>query len=183
MSNSTDADLQPHFALSGPRVPTELQDSSNDSNKFIEPAACATAAIDGYDGISWDRIPKFKLPAQPSQRRAWIWKEGYEIEEVKTGNRHWLCKKCHAARKQKAHVWKVSGGTGIPIKHMKEVHQLTEDGPVTKKRSFLDAFKQPDGTLTARDRDIVHQLITVFSPERFKTKLTRWIVHDNIAFN
>ena len=71
----------------------------------------------------------------------------------------------------------------MPLKHMKEVHKLTEDRPLTKKRSYLNAFKQSDGSLTTRDRDIVYQLITVFDPKRFKTKLTRWIVHDNIAFN
>jgi hypothetical protein len=161
-------------------VPTEFEDISDANSKMDR---LDTAAIKGYEDIIWKYIPKFQLPTQPSQHRSWIWTEGYEIEETKTGDKYWLCKKCHIARKHQSHMWKVSGGTSRPLKHMKQVHQLTEDGPATKKRTFFEAFKQADGSLTSRDRDIVHRLITAFNPERFKTKLTRWIVHDNIAFN
>jgi hypothetical protein len=161
----------------------EHQDVSDFDSKNGEPETSSKAAVDGYQDIDWSRIPKFQLPSRSSNHRAWIWTQGYDIEETKTGERHWLCKKCHSTRRHKSHLWKVSGGTRIPLKHMKEVHELTEDGPAAKKRSFFDAFKQPDGSLTTRDRDIVHQLITGFDPKRFKTKLTRWIVHDNIAFN
>ena len=80
-------------------------------------------------------------------------------------------------------MWRATGGTSVSLKHMREVHQIAEGGPIIKKRSFIDAFKQSDGSLTPRDRDIVHKLTTAFNPKRFKTKLTRWIVHDNIAFN
>lgn len=161
----------------------EHRDASDFDTKNGEPDTSSTAASDGYQDIDWSRIPKFQLPSRLSHHRAWIWTQGYDIEETKTGERHWLCKLCHIAKRQTSHLWKISGGTALPLKHLKELHQLTENGPVTKKRSFFDAFKQPDGSLTTRDRDIVHQLITGFNPERFKTMLTRWIVHDNIAFN
>jgi hypothetical protein len=164
-------------------MPMEHRDVSDFDTKNGEPATSFTAASDGYQDIDWSRIPKFQLPSRPSHHRAWIWTQGYDIEETKTGERHWLCKMCHIAKRQTSHLWKISGGTALPLKHLKEVHQLTENGPVVKKRSFFDAFKQPDGSLTTRDRDIVHRLITGFNPERFKTMLTRWIVHDNIAFN
>ena len=184
--NSIDPALQLPFlstTLTSPRVPTELQNASHFSSRNGEPDTSITVAIDGYQDIDWSSIPKFQFPSRPSHRRAWIWTQGYDIEETKSGERHWLCRKCHLAKQHKSHIWKMSGGTGMPLKHIKEIHQLTEDGPVTKTRSFVDAFKQPDGSLTTRDRNIVHQLITAFNPKRFKTKLTRWIVHDNIAFN
>jgi hypothetical protein len=149
----------------------------------IPDAPIATPAIDDYENIDWDRIPKFQLPTHPSRHRAWIWTQGYDVEETRTGDRYWLCRKCHVARNRKGNMWKANGGTSMPLKHMKEVHQITENGPVTKKRTLADAFKQPDGSLTSRDRDIVHRLMTAFNPKRFKTKLTRWIVHDNVAFN
>jgi hypothetical protein len=139
--------------------------------------------IEGYKDIIWKNIPKFQIPLEPSHRRSWIWTQGYEVEETKTGDKYWLCKKCHTAKKYQSHMWKVTGGTGRPLGHMKDVHQLTGDGPLTKKRTFFDAFKQSDGSFTSRDRDIVHRLITSFNADRFKCKLTRWIVQDNVAFN
>src|SRR6267142_4510766 len=169
--------------LSNTTVPTELQNAPDFNSENVEPDPSSTTSNDGYEGINWDCISKFQLPTRPSRRRAWIWTEGYDIKETKTGDRYWLCKRCHVAAKQKSHLWKETGGTSIALKHMKETHQLAEDGPVQKKRPFADAFKQPDGSLTSRDRDIVHRLMTAFNPKRFKTKLTRWIVHDNIAFN
>src|SRR6266850_4429423 len=95
---------------------------------------------DEYQGIDWNRIPTFHLPSQPVQRRAWIWIQGYDIEETKSGERYFLCKKCHTEKRHKNHMWKVSGGTALPLKHLKEVHCLTEKGPVAEKRSFFDAF-------------------------------------------
>jgi hypothetical protein len=149
-----------------------------------EPEASASIHSD-YEGIRWASLPKYQLPANPRKNRAWIWGEGYCIEETKTGDLFWLCKICHTARRYKSHIWKASGGTSLPLKHMKDVHKLTERGPVpdSKKRSFFDAFKQSDGSINARDRDIVHGIITSFRPDRFKTRIIRWIVHENIAFN
>jgi hypothetical protein len=161
----------------------EHQDASAFDSKDGEPDTSCIAISDEYQDLDWSRIPKYQIPSRLPRHHAWIWSQGYDIEETKTGERHWLCKICHIAKRQTSHMWKSNGGTGLPLKHMNEAHQLTENGPVTKKRSFFDAFKQPDGSLTTRDRDIVHRLITGFNPERFKAKLTRWIVHDNIAFN
>jgi hypothetical protein len=158
-------------------------DASDFSSKDGEPDTSCTAINDNYQGLGWSRNPKHQLPCRLSHHCAWIWSQGYDVEETKTGERYWLCKLCHTAKRQTSHIWKISGGTGLPLKHMKEAHGLTEEGPATKKRSFFDAFKQPDGSPTARDRYMVHQLISSFKPQRFKTKLTRWIVHDNIAFN
>jgi hypothetical protein len=155
--------------------------ASDRSSQNGEPDT-STPAPDEYQDIDWNRIPKFHMPSQRSQRRAWIWTQGYDIEETQTSERYFLCKKCHTEKRLKKHMWKISGGTGVPLKHLKEVHCLTEKGPVAKKGGLVDAFRQSDGSLTPRDRDIVHQLVTGFNPKRFKVKLTRWIVQDNIAF-
>lgn len=156
--------FHPPTAPSNTRVLTEFQNASDFNGKNSEPDPSNIASNDGYKGINWDCISKFQLPTRPSRRRAWVWTQGYDIEETKTGDRYWLCKTCHIAGKQKNHLWKETGGTTIALKHLKETHQLTEGGPVTKKRPFLDAFKQPDGSLTPRDRDIVHRLMTAFNP-------------------
>jgi len=155
------------------------RDGQNSQNNEPDPTP---PTDDQYQNIDWNRTPNFHMPSQPSHRHAWIWTQGYDIEETKTSERYFLCKKCHVERRYKKHMWKVSGGTAIPLKHLKEVHNLTEKGPVAKKSTIFDAFKEPDGSLAPRDRDIVHQLVTGFNTKRFKTMLTRWIVHENIAF-
>jgi hypothetical protein len=180
-----------------PALPSSNQDvpansTSNTANLSLtkppndnsNPNKADNTTIEGsYDSIIWDNIPKFQLPSQPSHRRSWIWTQGYEVEEIKTGDRYWLCKTCHRAKKHQSHIWKASGGTGRLLEHMRKDHQLSEAGPLAKKRKFLDTFQEPDGTLTKQNRDIMHRLITTYNPDRVKTKLTRWIVHDNIAFN
>jgi hypothetical protein len=163
--------------------PTEFPPTSDARSVIVAPDTSVVTKIENYGDINWDNLSKFQLPTHPARHRAWIWTQGYDVEETKTGDRYWLCRKCHIAGKQKGHMWKVTGGTSVPLKHMKDVHCVTENGPVTKKRSFVDAFKQSDGSLTSRDREIVHRLMTTFNPKRFRTKLIRWIVHDNIAFN
>jgi hypothetical protein len=86
--------------------------------------------------------------------------------ETKTGESHWFCKTSHFAKR---HTSEIIIGTGLSLKDMKEVHQLTE--------------KQSCSSLTTRNRDIVHGLITGFNLQKFKTMLHGWISHDNIAFN
>lgn len=110
----------------------------------------------------------------PQASQPWVWTKGYDIENAKAPKpvkifflQTVLCGK--------------TVGTAIPLKHLKEVHGITEKGPVTKKRTIFDTFKQPDSSLAPRDRDLCHQLVTGFNPKQFKEKFTQWILRRNIG--
>ena len=138
------------------------------------------------DDIDWDRLPGFQLP-QPTKhgRRGWVWKHGHEIEETETGKKYWLCKLCHTAVEQDTsmrHLYAASGGTTKPIAHLQKMHGITSTN-TQKRPQVFEAIGEDDTLSPAVKQKVYNHLAQSFQPGAFKTKLTRWIVHENIAFN
>ncbi|EDU47309.1 predicted protein [Pyrenophora tritici-repentis Pt-1C-BFP] len=64
---------------------------------------------DNFDGINWDRLPRFMKPLTTGRRvKSWIFQHGYRVVELYDQNRVWfVCKYCH--------IHKVidTGGSGV----------------------------------------------------------------------
>ncbi|KAG9378481.1 hypothetical protein A1F94_011597 [Pyrenophora tritici-repentis] len=52
---------------------------------------------DNFDGINWDRLPRFMKPLTTGRRvKSWIFQHGYRVVELYDQNRVWfVCKYCH----------------------------------------------------------------------------------------
>ncbi|KAI1506889.1 hypothetical protein Ptr86124_014175 [Pyrenophora tritici-repentis] len=80
---------------------------------------------DNFDGINWDRLPRFMKPLTTGRRvKSWIFQHGYRVVELYDQNRVWfVCKYCH--------IHKVidTGGSGVFAEMS------------TSKSSWLDSYR------------------------------------------
>ena len=178
MSDISDIDAQSSISSS-----TKQLESTIDSNATIHSSKSSSGSSSIKD-IDWDQLPGFQLPHHSKyQRRGWVWKHAYEIEEMATKKRFWLCKLCHKQQdKDTHHLYAANGGTSKPTAHMQKVHNITKDD--TQKQPWIfEAICNDDTIPSSAKRNAINYLIQSFQPATFKTKLIRWIVHNNIAFD
>ena len=182
MSDTLDIDF-----LSSTLSLTSLEQGSGQSTVSASSLPKSTEGdLASKKGIDWDRLPGFQLPHHTKRRRrGWVWKHGHEIEETETGKKFWLCKLCHAAEDQDAgtrHLYAANGGTSNPMAHLQKTHGIAASD-VQKRPEIFEAICEDETISSSAKRNIVNHLIQSFQPEAFKTKLIRWIVHDNVAFD
>jgi hypothetical protein len=101
-------------------------------------------------------------------KTSWIWKEGFKLLDLSSEalKKSWMCRRCY---KQGTTVMYASNSTSHPSNHLKDVHGLTEDGPIS-----IDA--SDSGGLRLRSQ-------SSFNFEHFKELLIQWIVIMHISFS
>ncbi|KAF7574516.1 Dimer-Tnp-hAT domain containing protein [Pyrenophora tritici-repentis] len=91
---------------------------------------------DNFDGINWDRLPRFMKPLTTGRRvKSWIFQHGYRVVELYDQNRVWfVCKYCHIHKvidTGGSGVFDVSKATSSAAAHLglqKRGHGFTKDG-------------------------------------------------------
>lgn len=139
------------------------------------------ALLEGYKNIDWSKIPGFQVPSHSKKdRRSWIWKHGWEIEETSSSAKYWLCEPCFKLKADTVKIKKyLSTSTHNPIKHLRTIHQITEEKDERPGQiNPIDWIQNQ----TPQDQNLINHLIASLKPEQFKVSLMKWIVHDNIAF-
>ena len=68
------------------------------------------------------------------------------------------------------------------MSHLKKIHDISEN-ETRKQPHIFEAISGDDTISPSVKRNMVNHFIWSFRPEDFKTKLIRWIVHDNVALD
>ncbi|KAF2475602.1 uncharacterized protein BDR25DRAFT_382694 [Lindgomyces ingoldianus] len=75
-------------------TPTDLNPS--DTSREVTVDTSSSVDYTGYEGINWSRLPGYHIRKHRRRpRTGWVWDYGYDIEKDGSGDRFWLCKKCH----------------------------------------------------------------------------------------
>ena len=176
-------------ACSDINEPSELQRTSTTNS--VEPLEtdetanettpnCNNTSEDEYQGFPWDQYPAFaKADHNKRERVSWVWREGYRVQEIKTGNVYWFCRECMRQKVARPMRYLHTGGTANPTRHLKNVHYISKEGPVHKKRHIEDAFqRQGESAMQA----FINRGVERLNPPRCRTALIRWVAYSNIAF-
>jgi hypothetical protein len=105
-------------------------------------------------------------------KTSWIWKEGFKLSDVSspgTSKKMWMCRRCHEEGKIVAYA---SNSTSHPSNHLRDIHEVTKDGPAATDVSS-DIESAPNTRYTGSRFDFDH----------FKVLLVRWIVIMHISFS
>jgi hypothetical protein len=137
-----------------------------------------------YSGLTWSKLHGSFGPTDDGVGivRSWVWKHGWKIESLKDRKQYWLCRVCHTTAPS-IKPFAIGHGTRGAIDHLKDKHQLTAQGPATKKRSIAEAFTTPSSSSTPSFQDAIDRYYPKFNPTEFKGKLLNWIISDDEAFS
>src|SRR5579871_5529360 len=157
------------FVTSNFNNPSTANSLDSDDREF-------NPSVRGYDGLDWKSIPGFQMARHSKlDKRSFVWKHGWEVEETSTGVKFWLCKQCHKENKIKKYN---SSTTQNAIAHLKKDHQIKNEKLSTKTPRLLSGLRNQ----TPEEQQFINHAIDSLDPQRFKVALMRWVVHDNIPF-
>ncbi|KAI1519227.1 Dimer-Tnp-hAT dimerization containing protein [Pyrenophora tritici-repentis] len=130
-------------AVSSVKVAAWLPKEEPRDKPYGRQAATTEASVDtepdngdNFDGINWDRLPRFMKPLTTGRRvKSWIFQHGYRVVELYDQNRVWfVCKYCHIHKvidTGGSGVFDVSKATSSAAAHLglqKRGHGFTKDG-------------------------------------------------------
>src|SRR5579871_1608283 len=99
------------FVTSNFNNPSTANSLDSDDREF-------NPSVRRYDGLDWKSIPGFQMARHSKlDKRSFVWKHGWEVEETSTGVKFWLCKQCHKENKIKKYN---SSTTQNAIAHLKK---------------------------------------------------------------
>lgn len=101
---------------------------------------------------------KLRVPQDDRNLDSWVWKQqhGWRVWD-KDKKEQWLCEICHKRRSHTKHWFKSFKSTTQANNHMKEVHQIDKNGPMSvspkssKKRTFDQYINEYDAVSTVEN--------------------------------
>jgi len=138
--------------------------------------------------VNWARLSGYRVPVDGFKKRSFIYRKGWRVEKIVDTTHHWVCKECHKKKSSKTHIFSMKRATSGAVAHLKDIHLLTEEGPVMKKRRIgdgaMEAFAN-GGVGNGGDpvQAAQNEQATEFDSAEFKRLLYDWIITDSISFN
>jgi hypothetical protein len=150
----------------------------------FEPSASTHPLVDDdhYQDIVWARLPGYIRPPTSDKLRAWFWKYGYYVQQGLSSERYWFCRECHSKKPYRTTKYIIAGVDNIK-KHLLNVHWISKNGPLSRKRSRTVFEQLQLNADDPKDQQVMNWMNSRFDPERFKRLLLSWVVSDAIPFH
>ena len=188
MTSTIASELTSTAATLDLEVPTETV-KTNDFRSLQNHAAAKPSLHDesAYQGINWNQSKGLTIPSDDARIDSGIWPQGFRLFEPLSGRYWWLCHRCHLAGRTKKGSTKqvlyiTDRATSGPIAHLKEVHQVDNEGDIIikKRKGCLDDYRREDSY--DNQAAMENTISGAFDQHQFKAALYNWIISNNIAF-
>ena len=166
----------------GPSTISTLLDLSSNITTVSDEDSIAEGS---YEGIDWNRLKNYcardhsRVP-----RRGYIWKKGFEVQQIGTNRIYWVCHQCHAQKISNnisTHIYSDRGGTKNMKRHLVECHHDSHFGGRAASKRPIEALIER-ASLDGSNQKARNYLVASFKPQVFKNLLVRWFVNGDIAF-
>jgi hypothetical protein len=142
------------------------------------PASLSSTKSFPYDGAWFTPVPH-TASMRKGSKPSWIWAHGEELRDAK-GRKHWRCNHCKTSKK--THINSCASNNNRANLHLQAApHSLRPP----KDAQFEDGVESIPTVVEMGNgkKVIVASLMSIFSIERFRLALIRWIVCMNICLS
>jgi hypothetical protein len=169
-------------AFSEPRTPFNASSpaSSSLSGSSIHPRPSGD-----WDIFPWHRFPNLTVSERRGRPKSWIWRHGYDLQEVKDETRHrWVCFECVRKKDPKitAHLASATANIETHLGNQHNIYGGKTQPRQGRKRSIGQMLSHKTGETTIADFQFRNSLKKQFDKDVFQRKLVRWIVQTNQSF-